>query len=110
MHIVSVHEKEWPDLAAYLRIGDKAYPIASYDHLTAPTGSILSYKGPLYAALYQGERLTQRQKNIIEATLKRDPDYLHKLHATVASATSYRVLFNNELDKSPSQNRKRKRS
>ena len=109
MRIVEVEDDARPQLAAYLMFGDKAYPIASYDHLLAPADSSLSFKGPLYAALYKEGRLTQRQKNLIETTLKRTPDYLDKLYAKVSSATSYRVLFHNALDSAPAEKKRKRR-
>ena len=109
MRVVEVEDADQPQLAAYLRIGDQAYPIGSYDHLLAPAGSSLSFKGPLYAALYQEGRLTQRQKNLIETTLERTPDYLDKLYASVTSSTSYRVLFNIEVDVVTSRAKRKRR-
>ena len=109
MRIVEVEDDAQPQLAAYLRVGDKAYPIASYDHVFAPAESSLTFKGPLYAALYQERRLTERQRNLIDTTLKRTPEYLDKLYAKVSSTTSYRVLFHNAIDGVPTAEKKRKR-
>ena len=109
MRIVKVEDDSRPQLAAYLRVGDKAYPIASYNHLIAPAESSFTFKGPLYAALYQEGRLTKRQKNLIDTTLKRTSDYFDKLYTTVSSTTSYRVLFHDALSNVPIGEKKRKR-
>ena len=98
MHIVDATDSETPHVAAYLRVDNELFPVASYDHLLAPEDAILSFKGPLLNALYnmlEGKRPSIRQQRLIRSTLRDNPQYFHKLSSAVAATTSHAVLFYN---------------